>query len=128
MHDAARPFAAPDLFTAVIEADRRDADGAIPIVPVADTVKRVVDDVVTDTLDRTTLALGPDAAGVRRTAACAPRTIAPGTSGAEFTDDASVMEDAGHRIVALPGDPLNTKITTLFDLARRPMARMGGSR
>ena len=43
IHDAARPFAPPDLFTAVIEAVSRDTPGAVPVVPVNDTVKEVSD-------------------------------------------------------------------------------------
>src|SRR5439155_5797879 len=55
-HDAARPFAAPELFTAVIEA-LADADGAVPVLPVPDTVKRVRDGYVESTLSREELRL-----------------------------------------------------------------------
>ena len=41
VHDAARPFAPPDLFTEVVRAVAAGADGAIPVVPAADTVKRL---------------------------------------------------------------------------------------
>ena len=41
VHDAARPLASPELFRAVVEAVAAGADGAVPGVPVPDTVKRV---------------------------------------------------------------------------------------
>src|SRR5687767_14027686 len=41
VHDAARPLATPELFERVITAVRAGADGAVPGVPVADTIKRV---------------------------------------------------------------------------------------
>src|SRR5947209_6478903 len=45
VHDAARPAASAELFDAVVAAVRSGADGAIPGVPVVDTVKRVRDGV-----------------------------------------------------------------------------------
>ncbi len=42
IHDAARPFAPPDLFTAVIEGVSELTPGVVPVVPVTDTVKHVV--------------------------------------------------------------------------------------
>src|SRR5438045_2680957 len=50
VHDAARPFAAPALFEAVVAAVRAGADAAVPGVTIADTVKRVVDGRVLGTL------------------------------------------------------------------------------
>src|SRR5206468_96703 len=55
-HDAARPFAAPELFSAVIGA-LADADGAVPVLPLADTVKRVRDGYVESTVSRDELRL-----------------------------------------------------------------------
>jgi 2-C-methyl-D-erythritol 4-phosphate cytidylyltransferase len=124
VHDAARPFASPDLFTAVIEEVGGETAGAIPVIPVNDTVKRVEDDLVTDTLDRASLRLAqtPQAFAAPLLREAHERAFA---DGALVTDDAAAMEHAGHRVSAVPGDPLNTKITTLFDLAQAE-ARMGG--
>src|SRR5207253_1205874 len=55
VHDAARPLASAALFDAVIDAVRGGADGAVPGISVVDTVKRVKDGRVVETLDRTTL-------------------------------------------------------------------------
>ena len=44
----------------------------------------------------------------------------------EVTDDAQALEAAGSRVRAIPGDQMNVKITTMFDLAMAD-ARMGGA-
>jgi 2-C-methyl-D-erythritol 4-phosphate cytidylyltransferase len=111
VHDAARPFAAPALFDAVIAAVRDGAEGAVPGVAVADTIKQVRDGNVVATLDRDSLvavqtpqAFTSDA--LRRAHA----------AGGEATDDAALVEAAGGRVVVVPGDPANTKITRRTDL------------
>ena len=110
VHDAARPAAGVPLFDAVIAAVRSGADAAIPGVPVVDTVKRVDGDVVVETLDRSTLVAVQTPQAFR---AAALR----GVSG-EATDDAALVEAAGGRVVVVPGDPANLKVTTPADLER----------
>jgi 2-C-methyl-D-erythritol 4-phosphate cytidylyltransferase len=111
VHDAARPLATRALFAAVIDAVRAGADGAIPVLPITDTVKRVDGDVVVETVPRADLVVvqTPQAfrADVLR-AAHAP--------GAVDTDDAALVEAAGGKVVAVPGDPRNVKLTVAFDL------------
>lgn len=113
VHDAARPAARAALFTAVVGAVRAGADGALPGVPVVDTVKRVDGDVVVETLDRATLVAvqTPQAfrADVLRSAHAA---------GGEATDDGALVEAAGGRVVVVPGDPSNVKLTSPHDLSR----------
>ena len=113
VHDAARPAASPALFAAVVAAIRAGADGALPGVPVVDTVKRVAGDVVVETLDRSTLVAvqTPQAfrAGALRAAHAA---------GGEATDDGALVEAAGGRVVVVPGEPANLKLTGPDDLAR----------
>jgi 2-C-methyl-D-erythritol 4-phosphate cytidylyltransferase len=121
VHDAARPLASPALFASVVEAVAGGADGAIPAVPVTDTVK-VVDaaGVVVDTLDRTTLVAVQTPQAFR---ADVLRRAHAG--GPEATDDAALVERAGGRVVTVPGEPWNRKITSPDDLdwARRRLAR-----
>jgi 2-C-methyl-D-erythritol 4-phosphate cytidylyltransferase len=113
VHDAARPLASEALFRAVIDAVTSGAaDGAIPGVPVSDTIK-VVDGTqsVTATLDRSVLVAvqTPQAFGadiLRRAHA----------GGAEATDDAALVEALGATVRVVPGDPQNLKITTPADL------------
>jgi 2-C-methyl-D-erythritol 4-phosphate cytidylyltransferase len=112
VHDAARPFAGEHLFRAVVEAVMGGADGAIPGIPITDTVKRVhADGAVMTTIDRTDLvaAQTPQAfrADVLRNAHA---------TGAEATDDAALVEAAGGRVVVVAGDVANLKITTTSDL------------
>jgi 2-C-methyl-D-erythritol 4-phosphate cytidylyltransferase len=111
VHDAARPFASPELFRAVVAAVRDGADGAVPGLAVADTVKQVRDGVVVATLDRESLV-----------AVQTPQAFAAGAlrrahaAGGEATDDAALVEAAGGRIVVVAGDPTNTKVTLRGDL------------
>ncbi|HEY3239179.1 MAG TPA: 2-C-methyl-D-erythritol 4-phosphate cytidylyltransferase [Acidimicrobiia bacterium] len=113
IHDAARPLAALSLFTAVIDAIRAGADGAVPALPVPDTVKRVEDGRVVTTLDRKGLVAVQTPQAFR-----AEMLRASLAGGAEATDDAALVEAAGGKVVVVPGDPLNLKITTPHDLAR----------
>ncbi len=125
IHDAARPFAPPDLFTAVIDGVDERSPGVVPVVPVTDTVKQVADDAVVGTLDRERLGLAqtPQAFDVEVLRVAHDRAAATGDA---ITDDASALEHDGRPVRAIPGDPMNVKITTLFDLAQAD-ARMGGA-
>jgi 2-C-methyl-D-erythritol 4-phosphate cytidylyltransferase len=113
VHDAARPLASPALFASVVAAVRAGADGAVPAVPVVDTLKRVDGDRVVETVSRETLVAvqTPQAfrAGALRTAHSA---------GGEATDDAALVESAGGTVVVVAGEPDNLKVTTPGDLAR----------
>ena len=112
VHDAARPFAAPALFAAVVDAVRAGADGAVPGIAVTDTIKKVAGGRVVATLDRATLV------AVQTPQAFASEALRRAHAGAgEATDDAALVEAAGGRVVVVPGDPANTKITLRTDLA-----------
>ena len=114
-HDVARPLASPKLFSAVVAAVER-ADGAIPVLPVTDTVKRVRGDEVVDTVDRTGLVAVQTPQAFRREAlVAAHRADARGEGSA--TDDAALLESTGFRVVAIPGDRTNLKVTRPADLA-----------
>jgi 2-C-methyl-D-erythritol 4-phosphate cytidylyltransferase len=124
VHDAARPFATSSLFSAVIEA-LDDADAAIPVVPVTDTVKRVEDGWVVSTPARDALAAAqtPQAFRARPLRDAHRRAAADGL---DFTDDAGMLEWAGYRVRAVAGEPGNFKVTTGADLERADaLARSG---
>jgi 2-C-methyl-D-erythritol 4-phosphate cytidylyltransferase len=115
VHDAARPYARPELFASVVAAVVGGAEGAVPVVLVSDTVKRVREDLIVGTESREGLALAqtPQAfrIGVLRTAH--ERAV---TEGCEATDDAALLEWAGRPVRTVAGDPGNVKITTPEDL------------
>lgn len=113
-HDVARPLASPDLYAAVLSA-LRDADGGIPVVPVVDTVKRMEDDAVGETVSRDGLVLVQTPQAFRREALEQAHESA-GRDGVEATDDAALLERERFRVRAVPGDPANLKITGPEDL------------
>jgi 2-C-methyl-D-erythritol 4-phosphate cytidylyltransferase len=111
VHDAARPLASRALFAAVIAAVRAGADGAIPALPVTDTVKRVEGDRVQDTLARADLVLVQTPQAFR-----ADRLRAAHRGRAVDTDDAALVEAAGGTVVVVPGESRNLKLTVPADL------------
>lgn len=121
VHDAARPLATGALYRAVISAVVDGADGAVPGVAVTDTIKVVdTDRVIVSTPERATLVAVQtpqafDAAVLR----------AAHADGAEGTDDAGLVERRGGRVVAVPGEPNNRKITRPDDLAWARSVIMG---
>jgi 2-C-methyl-D-erythritol 4-phosphate cytidylyltransferase len=124
VHDAARPLAPPSLFSSVIEAlDRRrsDAAAAIPVVPVVDTLKRVAGGFVVETVARDDLraAQTPQAFAAEALRSAHERAAA---AAMEFTDDAALLEWAGHRVIVVAGDPANLKVTTAEDVRRAEAA------
>ena len=116
-HDAARPFAQPDLFSTVVEAIDEHVDGAIPVVAIADTVKRVLAGRIVGTESRDGLALAQTPQAFRIDALREAYARAEESS-MSFTDDAGALEWAGYRVAAVQGDPRNFKVTSLLDLAR----------
>ena len=110
-HDVARPLASPELFSAVLAPLDR-ADGAIPVLPVSDTVKRVAEGAVLETVPREGLALAQTPQAFRREALQAAHARDTG----EGTDDAVLLERAGFRVAVVPGEPSNLKITVPEDL------------
>lgn len=113
VHDAARPMAHPGLFAAVLQALVDGADGAVAAVPVADTLKRVgPDGAVVATVDRSGLWAVQTPQGFRLDVLRAAHAGEP-----EATDDAGLVEAAGGRVVVVPGDRRNLKVTDPADLA-----------
>ena len=122
IHDAARPFvtrAHVDALLAALET----ADGAVPALAVADTLKRKGPDGGAQTTSREGLYRAQTPQAFRRAAIA--RAYAAWPTGRLPTDDASVMERAGGRVVLVPGDPMLMKLTYPEDF---PMAeRLAGA-
>ena len=122
VHDAARPFATVEMVAAVLER-LRDFDGAICAMPVTETLKRAMGDVVVDTLDRTRLHRAQTPQAFRTELLKHAHQVAL-EEGFDPTDDAQLIERRGGRIGLVQGSASNMKITHSedFELAEA-MAR-----
>jgi 2-C-methyl-D-erythritol 4-phosphate cytidylyltransferase len=107
VHDAARPLASPALFARVIDAVLAGADAAVPGVELVDTIRRLDGGVE----DRTRLVAVQTPQGFRAEALRRAHR-----DGADASDDATLVEAAGGKVVVVQGDPANRKITTPLDL------------
>jgi 2-C-methyl-D-erythritol 4-phosphate cytidylyltransferase/2-C-methyl-D-erythritol 2,4-cyclodiphosphate synthase len=119
VHDAARPFVTPDLIAKTIDA-AVESGAAIPAIAPRDTVKAVRPQegprrTVEQTLPRGDLVLVQTPQAFRT--AVLAEGIALGRRGVDATDEASLVEQAGHEVRLVDGDPRNIKITTPEDLA-----------
>ena len=113
VHDAARPLLPPEVVPRLLDALGEGFDGAVPGVQVADTLKRVHDGAVAETLSRDELV-----AVQTPQAFVAPVLRAALARGEEGTDCASLVEAAGGRVKVVAGDERLLKITTPADLGR----------
>jgi 2-C-methyl-D-erythritol 4-phosphate cytidylyltransferase len=116
IHDAARPFASADLFSRTIDCARR-AGGAIAALPVSDTIKRVQNHCILETLPRKEL-WRAETPQVFRPSELRAALALCAESDREATDDALAMELAGHTVAVVESDGTNFKISTPADWAR----------
>ena len=114
VHDAARCLTPVVVFERVIAAIAGGAKGAIPGLPVVDTIKVVdADGVITATPARDTLRAVQTPQGFVRSVLEEAHA-----SGSAATDDAALVEALGHTIVVVDGDQRSMKVTTPEDLDR----------
>src|SRR3954468_9754224 len=113
VHDAARPFIPPETISALVAA-LAESPGAIPAAPVADTLKRVVRGVITETVPRAELFRAQTPQAFR----FAPLLEAHRSGLVGATDDASLLEAAGLSVEVVPGSDDNIKLTYPDDLVR----------
>jgi 2-C-methyl-D-erythritol 4-phosphate cytidylyltransferase len=111
VHDAARPLASRQLFELVIAAVAAGADGAVPALSVSDTVKRVRDDRVVETVSRAGLVAVQTPQAFRADALRAAHRADP-----IDTDDAALVETNGGTVVVVEGERRNLKLTVVDDL------------
>ncbi len=116
VHDGSRCLLTPELIGRVVEAALADrTDGVVPAVPVSDTIKVAEDGAVKETLDRSKLH------AVQTPQAFPLRVLREVYGGSEeslrvATDDASLVEASGGRVVVVPGEKTNIKLTEPADL------------
>lgn len=114
VHDAARALTPVDVVEAVVAAVRGGAGAVIPVLPVADTIKAVDGDLVTATVDRSTLRAVQTPQGFTR--GLLAEAHAAADPAAPATDDAGLVEALGRPVRTVPGHAEAFKITTPFDL------------
>ena len=121
VHDAVRPLITPDLIARVVRA-AAEHGAAICALPIAETVKRVRNEVVEATLDRSELwaVQTPQAFRAALLREAHEKARRDGVVG---TDDAMLVERLGHAVRVVRGLVENVKITTTEDLRRARGAR-----
>jgi 2-C-methyl-D-erythritol 4-phosphate cytidylyltransferase len=115
VHDAARPFADVALVEAVAKA-AAEHGAALPVLAVVDTVKRVRDGRVVETLDRAELGAAQTPQGFRLELLTRAYEAAF-RDGLTVTDESMAVERLGAPVAVVPGSPRNRKLTTPEDLA-----------
>ena len=113
VHDAARPYIPPGTIPALLAA-LEETPGAIPALPVADTLKRALNGVIVETVPREALFRAQTPQAFRFHPLLDAHRA--GIQGA--TDDASLLEAAGLAVTIVPGAEDNIKLTYPEDLAR----------
>ena len=127
VHDGARPFVTPALVDRVADA-AATYGAAIPVVPVADSLKRLDGGTVTGAVDRAPLGRAQTPQGARRELLLDAFRV-HGDGPETFGDEAELLARAGHPVRAVEGDERNFKITVAADLelARALVGQDGAS-
>lgn len=114
IHDAARPLVSQNLIKRVIDALKKSS-AVIPVLPLVDTIKKVQDGLVVRTLDRKQLVAVQTPQGF--SCDLLGRLYKQYSSqGANFTDEAMMVETSGEKVYVVEGEKKNIKITTEEDL------------
>lgn len=114
VHDGARPYVTAQVISNVVSALAQHP-GAIPAVPVADTLKREKDGVIDGTVPRDHLYRAQTPQGFRFGLFL---DLHRGAASVSATDDAKLLEDAGFSVALVAGDEDNIKLTYEGDLVR----------
>ena len=112
VHDAARPLVDDAVVERVLLPLGEGWDGAVPGLPLPDTIKRVRGDAVVETLRRDELRV------VQTPQAFVPDVLRRALAGSGWTDCAAAVEAGGGRVRVVDGDPRLLKITDSGDLER----------
>lgn len=114
IHDGARPLVTVDVIEEAVEQARKSG-AAAPAIPVKDTIKIAVNDLVEETLDRSVLRAvqTPQVFEASLIRAALQKAVEDGSA---LTDDCSAVERLGMKVVLTKGDERNIKITTPADL------------
>jgi 2-C-methyl-D-erythritol 4-phosphate cytidylyltransferase/2-C-methyl-D-erythritol 2,4-cyclodiphosphate synthase len=114
IHDAARPLLGPAVIRRVLEA-LSDGDGALPALPVADSLRRADDGLMADAVERDGLWRAQTPQAFRLATVADAYGAWPADEAA--TDEATVVQRAGGRVRIVEGDPRLMKLTFREDFA-----------
>ena len=117
IHDGARPFVPEDLIGRVV-ATLDESPGALPALPVTDTLKRGAEGLVGETVPRQGLWRAQTPQGFRYGPILEAHRAVVAAGAAEFTDDAAIAEHEGLAVQLVEGAADNLKVTTPEDLAQ----------
>lgn len=127
IHDGARPLVSPALVGAVARATA-ELGAVIPVVPIAETVKRLDGDRIVGTVERAGLVTSQTPQGFRRGLLLEAYAQEPPATSAEWTDEGALLEACRIPVHALPGEPGNLKVTLPADLDRAAAVLAGAGR
>lgn len=111
--DGVRPFTSKKLITEVINEVKNGKKAVIPVLPIHDTVKKVINGKVIETLNREELFLTQTPQGFSFDLIY---SLHNKYKGENFTDDSALCEKHGIEVTAILGEKKNIKITTKDDL------------
>lgn len=114
IHDAARPFLSAEVIARLLEG-LNDADGALPALPVTDSLRRGDQGMVVGAVDRENLWRAQTPQAFRLKTIRDAYAVWPADEAA--TDEAAAVERAGGRVRLIPGDPRLMKLTYPEDFA-----------
>lgn len=121
VHDGARPLVSRELIESVVRATVAHG-AAIPVLPIAETVKRLDGEIVGGTVDRAALATAQTPQGVRAGLLREAYDRFPPGGPETWTDEAALLEACRIPVHVVPGDPANLKVTVPADLHRAEAA------
>jgi 2-C-methyl-D-erythritol 4-phosphate cytidylyltransferase/2-C-methyl-D-erythritol 2,4-cyclodiphosphate synthase len=113
VHDAARSLTPAVVFERVATAVRESGSGVVPVLAVADTIKRASAEIILETVDRDHLRIAQTPQGFPREALVAAYESAT----SDHTDDAALFQAAGGAVISVVGHSNSFKITTAADFA-----------
>jgi 2-C-methyl-D-erythritol 4-phosphate cytidylyltransferase/2-C-methyl-D-erythritol 2,4-cyclodiphosphate synthase len=114
VHDSARALAPTELFDRVVDAVFENEIGVIPALPVFDTIKKINNFLVQETVDRESLVRAQTPQGFIAKDLVAAHLATK----KQHTDDAALLQEFGGTVMTVAGEEQATKITTMEDLEK----------
>ena len=110
IHDGARPLVLPGLFDLVAHA-AREHGAAVPVVPVPESMRRMVDGRIVGILDKTDLYRSQTPHGATRQVILRAYECQDPRGPEAFIDETALVQSTGQVVSTVPGDPSNLKLT-----------------